>query len=158
MRILLLVVVLETVISVVMPRLSGQVRLEISFLPQLLIAFVALVLVLNLRVTSQRKSLLSVSKALLDSISYIDRLEEFSSLIPKPRPLAEAISINLFNRSSRPQIAPAPRPHCVWLRWARTEGPRLPRPPTRLSMMRHWFCVPIFAVPTILCATPEISF
>jgi diguanylate cyclase (GGDEF)-like protein len=100
-RILLLVVVLETVTSVLMPRLSGLVRLEISFVPQLLIAFVALVLILNLRVTSQRKSLRSVSKALLDSISYIDRLENFSLLDPQTQTFSRSYLYQLFNQQSR---------------------------------------------------------
>ena len=100
-RILLLVVVLETVISVLMPRLSAQVRLEISFLPQLLIAFVALVLILNLRVTSQRDSLRSISKALLDSMSYIDRLENFSLLDPQTQTFSRSYLYQLFNQQSR---------------------------------------------------------
>ena len=100
-RILFLVVVLESVVSVLMPHLSGQVRLEISFLPQLLIAFVALILTLHLRVVSQRKSLRGVSKALIDSISYIDRLENFSFIDPQTQTFSRSYLYQLFSLQSK---------------------------------------------------------
>jgi diguanylate cyclase (GGDEF)-like protein len=100
-RILLLIVAMETVVSFLMPRLSSQVRLEISFLPQLLTVFVVLVLMLDLRVMSQRKSLRSVSKALLDSISYIDRLEDISLIDPQTQTFSRSFLYQLFSQQSK---------------------------------------------------------
>ncbi len=155
--VLFLVTALVTVISVLMPRLSGEAQLEISFLPQLLFALVALVVTLNLRVASQRKSLLSVSKALLDSISHMDRLAEFSFIDPQTQTFSRSYLYQLFSQQSKLSNRAAPQPHCAWLRSVRTDGLRFRRSPTRLSRKRHWFFVPIFAVPTFHCALYQRS-
>jgi diguanylate cyclase (GGDEF)-like protein len=100
-RILLLIVVTETVIAFLMPRLSSPLQLEISFLPQLLTVFVALILTLELRVMSQRKSLRTVSKVLLDSISYIDRLEDISLIDPQTQTFSRSYLYQLFSQQSK---------------------------------------------------------
>jgi diguanylate cyclase (GGDEF)-like protein len=100
-RILLLVVVLEVGSSVLVPRLSAPLRVEVSFLPHLLMALVALVLVLNLRQSSQRKSLRDVSKALLDSIAYIDRLEEYSFIDPETHTFNPSYLDHLLRQESQ---------------------------------------------------------
>jgi len=100
-RILLLVVTLEAATSTLLPRLSGPVRIELSFLPQLLMGIVALVVILSLRQASQRKSLRDVSKALMDSIAYIERLEEYSFVDPETHTFHRSYLDHLFRQESQ---------------------------------------------------------
>jgi diguanylate cyclase (GGDEF)-like protein len=94
-RLLLLAVVLVGAVSVLVPSIPKQWKVEIDFLPPLLIGLVALVLLFNLRLAAQRKSLRKVSNALIAATSYIDRLEHFSFLDPETQ---------LFNRRYLDQL------------------------------------------------------
>jgi diguanylate cyclase (GGDEF)-like protein len=100
-RILLLVVAAQAVVSFLMPRLSGTLRLEVSFLPQLLIAVLALVVILEMRQKSHRTSLRDVSKALMDSIAYIERLEEYSFIDPETHTFQRSYLDHLFREESQ---------------------------------------------------------
>jgi diguanylate cyclase (GGDEF)-like protein len=100
-RILLFVVALEAVISTLLPRLASPLRIELSYVPQLLVGIVALVVILNLRQTSQRKSLRDVSKALMDSIAYIERLEEYSFVDPETHTFHRSYLDHLFRQESQ---------------------------------------------------------
>jgi len=93
--------VLELAISLLAPRLSAPLRVEVSFLPQLLMALVALLLVLDQRQRSQRKSLRDVSKALLDSIAYIERLEEYSFFDPETHTFNRSYLDHLLRQESQ---------------------------------------------------------
>lgn len=94
-RLLLLAVVFIGVVSVVAPAIPVRWKVETSFLPSLLIGLVALVVIFNLRVASQRNALRRVSDALIAADSYIERLERFSLLDPHTQ---------LFNRRYLDQL------------------------------------------------------
>ncbi len=96
--ILLMVLVLLGVISLLMPKLSSQLRVEIGFAPQLLIGFLVLALIFNLHLASQRKVLRKVSTALLTSTSYINRLEQFSFIDPQTQLFNRRYLDQLFNQ------------------------------------------------------------
>ncbi len=89
LRILLLVLMFVEVIAVFVPRIFNQWRNEFRFLPQVLIGFVVLALILSLHLSAQRRLLREVSTALIAASSYVNRLEEIS-LIDLPT--------QLFNR------------------------------------------------------------
>jgi diguanylate cyclase (GGDEF)-like protein len=80
---------LVEVIAVFAPRIFTQWQGEFRFLPQVLIGFVVLALILSLHLTAQRRLLREVSAALNAASSYVNRLEEIS-LIDLPT--------QLFNR------------------------------------------------------------
>jgi len=65
LRILLLVMTLGGFISVLVPRISSQLRVEIGFVPQLMVGFVILALVFYLHLAAQRQLLGKVSTALI---------------------------------------------------------------------------------------------
>jgi diguanylate cyclase (GGDEF)-like protein len=94
----LLVTVLVGVISLLVPKLSSQLRVEIGFAPQLLIGFLVLALIFNLHLASQRKLLREVSTALLASTSYINRLEQFSFIDPQTQLFNRRYLDQLFNQ------------------------------------------------------------
>jgi diguanylate cyclase (GGDEF)-like protein len=96
-RILLLVVVLGEVICVLSPRISNQWRVEIGFVPQLLIGFVILALV-YLHLASQRRLLRKVSMALIAATSYVDRLEQVSFVDPQTQLFNRRYLDQLFNQ------------------------------------------------------------
>lgn len=100
-RILLLVTVLVGVISLLVPKLSSQLQVEIGFAPQLLIGFLILALILNLHLASQRKLLSKVSTALLAATSYINRLEQFSFIDPQTQLFNRRYLDQLFNQQLR---------------------------------------------------------
>lgn len=89
LRILLLALMSVEVIAVFVPRIFNQWRGEFRFLPQVLIGFVVLALILSLHLAAQRRLLREVSTALIAASSYVSRLEEIS-LIDLPT--------QLFNR------------------------------------------------------------
>lgn len=97
-RILLLVAVLGGVISVLVPRSSSRLRVEIGFPPQLLIGFVILALVFYLHLASQRKLLRKVSTALIAATSYVDRVEQFSFVDPQTQLFNRRYLDELFNQ------------------------------------------------------------
>lgn len=88
-RILLLFLLLVEVTSVVGPRVSSPWRVEINFVPHLLIGFVVLVLIFSFHLSSQRKFLGEVSTALVAANSYVYRLEQTCLINP---------ATQLFNR------------------------------------------------------------
>jgi len=94
-RLLLLAVIFIGVVSVVAPAIPVRWKAETSFLPPLLIGLIALVVIFNLRVASQKKTLRRVSDALIAADSYIERLEQFSLLDPRTQ---------LFNRRYLDQL------------------------------------------------------
>jgi len=94
----LLVAVLVGLISLLVPKLSSQLRDEIGFAPQLLIGFLVLALIFNLHLASQHKLLRKVSTALLASTSYINRLEQFSFIDPQTQLFNRRYLDQLFNQ------------------------------------------------------------
>jgi diguanylate cyclase (GGDEF)-like protein len=100
-RILLVVVVLVGVISVLAPEIYGQSRVEIGFVPQLLIGLAALVLMFNLHLASQRKLLREFSTALSAATSYVDRLEQYSLIDPETQLFNRKYLDQLFNQQMR---------------------------------------------------------
>jgi diguanylate cyclase (GGDEF)-like protein len=89
LRILLLALMSVEVVAVFVPRIFNQWRNEFRFLPQVLIGFVVLALILSLHLSAQRRVLREVSTALIAANSYVNRLEQIS-LIDLPT--------QLFNR------------------------------------------------------------
>jgi len=89
LRFFLLVLMLVETGSVFVSRISNHWQSEGGFLPQILIGFVLLALILTLHLASQRNILREVSAALVTATSYVERLEQ-TSLIDLPT--------QLFNR------------------------------------------------------------
>jgi len=100
-RILLSIVVLGGVISLFVPGISGQLRIESSYLPPLLVGFVVFGLVFHLHLTLQRKLLSRVSTALTAATSYVDRLEQFSFIDPQTQLFNRRYLDQLFNQQLR---------------------------------------------------------
>ncbi len=94
---LLLVLMLVEVIAVFVPTISNQWRSEFGFLPQILIGFVVLVLVLTLHLSAQRKLLREVSTSLIAATSYVDRLEQLSIVDPPTQLFNRRYLDELFN-------------------------------------------------------------
>jgi diguanylate cyclase (GGDEF)-like protein len=97
LRILLLVLMLVEVVAVFVPKISNQWRSEFGFLPQILIGFVVLVLVLTLHLSAQRKLLREVSTSLIAATSYVDRLEQLSFIDPPTQLFNRRYLDELFN-------------------------------------------------------------
>ena len=98
---LLLVVVLGGAISVFAPGVSNRPLGGFVFVPQLLIGFMALVLVFYLHLSSQRKLLRDVSSALIAATSYVDRLEQYSFVDPETQLFNRKYLDHLFNQQSK---------------------------------------------------------
>lgn len=97
LRILLLVLMLMEVIAVFVPRISNQWRGEFGFLPQILIGFVVLALIITLHLAAQRKLLREISTALIAASSYVDRLEQISLIDPPTQLFNRRYLDELFN-------------------------------------------------------------
>lgn len=97
-RILLFVVILGGVISVLVPGIFIHSRDELGFLPQLLIGFMILVLVIYLQLSSQRKLLGEVSAALIAANTYVGRLEQVSFIDPETQLFNRMYLDQLFNQ------------------------------------------------------------
>jgi diguanylate cyclase (GGDEF)-like protein len=97
LRILLLILVSMEVIAVLVPRISNQWRSELGFLPQIMIGFVVLALILTLHLAAQRKLLREVSTALIAATSYVDRLEQMSLVDPPTQLFNRRYLDELFN-------------------------------------------------------------
>ena len=97
-RILLLVLVVSGVISVLVRRISTHWRVESGFASQGLIGFAILVLVFYLHLASQRRLLRKVSAALIAATSYVDRLEQVSSIDPRTQLFNRKYFDQLFNQ------------------------------------------------------------
>lgn len=97
-RILLFVVILGGVISVLVPGIFIHSRDELGFLPQLLIGFMILVLVIYLQLSSQRKLLGEVSAALIAANNYVNRLEQVSFIDPETQLFNRMYLDQLFNQ------------------------------------------------------------
>ncbi len=100
-RLLLLVIVLIGVISTFVPLTSGRLSVGVAYLPQLLSGLLALVLLFNLRIVSQRKALYQTSKTLADAMSYIGRLEQFSFIDPYTQVFSRVYVDQLFTRQMK---------------------------------------------------------
>jgi diguanylate cyclase (GGDEF)-like protein len=97
LRILLLGLMSVEVISAYAPRISKQWQGEFGSLPQVLIGFVVLALVLTLHLAAQRKLLREVSTALIAASSYVDRLEQISLIDPPSQLFNRRYLDELFN-------------------------------------------------------------
>jgi diguanylate cyclase (GGDEF)-like protein len=97
---LISLVVLQFAVSLMLPHLSGPSHIEISFLPHILMALIVLVLALSLRESAEHRSLRDVSKALIDSISYIENLEEYSFIDPETHTFNLSYLDHLFRQMS----------------------------------------------------------
>jgi diguanylate cyclase (GGDEF)-like protein len=85
-------------ISALVPKISSQLRVEIGFVPQLLVGFVILALVFYLHLASQRQLLGKVSTALIAATSYVDRLEQCSFVDPQTQLFNRRYLDQLFNQ------------------------------------------------------------
>jgi diguanylate cyclase (GGDEF)-like protein len=97
LRLLLLGLMFVEVISAFAPRMSRQWQGEFGFLPQVLIGFVALALILSLHLAAQRKLLREVSTALVSASSYVNRLEQISLIDPPSQLFNRRYLDELFN-------------------------------------------------------------
>lgn len=97
LRILLLVLMLIESASIVAARVWNQWRGEFAYLPQILIGFVVLALILTLHLSSQRKILREVSAALVKANSYIGMLEQMSLIDPTTQLFNRRYLAELFN-------------------------------------------------------------
>jgi diguanylate cyclase (GGDEF)-like protein len=98
LRLLLFVTTFVELIAVFVPRISHQWRSEFGFLPQILIGFVALVLVLAIHLATQRKTLREVSTALFAATLHVDRLERLSLVDTATQLFNRRYLDQLFNR------------------------------------------------------------
>jgi diguanylate cyclase (GGDEF)-like protein len=94
----LLLVVLGGAISMFAPGLSNRVLGGFVFMP---IGFMALVLVIYLHLSSQRKLLRDVSSALIAARSYVERLEQYSFVDPETQLFNRKYLDHLFNQQSK---------------------------------------------------------
>ena len=89
LRIFLLVLIVIESISAVAAMIFHSSRRGVSLLPQVLIGFVALAVILIRDLSSQRRTMREVSAALVAANSYVERLEQMSLIDP---------TTQLFNR------------------------------------------------------------
>jgi diguanylate cyclase (GGDEF)-like protein len=97
-RILLVLLVLIELISVAVPKGSNPLRVEIDSVPQLLIGFVFLALIVALHLASQHKLVDEVSTALIAANSYVKRLEQLSLIDPPTQLFNRRCLDQLFNQ------------------------------------------------------------
>ncbi len=100
-RILLMLLMFVETVSVLVPRNSNHWTSEFRFLPQILVGFVFLALILMLHLASQRKILQDVSTALVAATSYADRLEQMSLIDPATQLFNRRYLNELFNHQRK---------------------------------------------------------
>jgi GGDEF domain-containing protein len=92
------VVGLQALLSWQLPQFSALMHVELSYLPQLLTGLLVLILAMSLRQHAVRRSLRDVSKALIDSISYIESLEQYSFIDPETHTFTLSYLDQLFRQ------------------------------------------------------------